>query len=136
MTSSATSGPDAAPLASPECTKTPANVWRVPIPSVAANAPPADMPAAKIRPGCARNARRTARTCASTIATSPSPALVRVSNQFQQRHGLALSFWRGSNTSQPFRSANAAMRVPVAISSGVCLQPCSSTIIGRRFQRE
>ena len=58
------------------------------MPSVAASAPPADMPATNMRRGCARKARRTARTCASddrrlTIAgagarVEPVPAAPRV----------------------------------------------------------
>ena len=58
-----------------------------------------------------------------TFLTSPPPALVRLSNQFQQLHGLHFAVCRGSNTSQPWRSACVAMRVPVANCSGVCRQP-------------
>jgi hypothetical protein len=36
---------------------------------------------------------------------------------------LAPFAWRGSRTSQSRSSANAAIRVPAATSSGVCLQP-------------
>jgi hypothetical protein len=61
------------------------------------------------------------------IAASPRPALVALSNQFQQVQAFALLDCRGSRTSHPLLSASAVIRVAAAKSSGVCRQPCSST---------
>ena len=96
---------------------------------------PTTCPATNTRLRSIRYFRRTARICAATIAASPQPRAVAGSNQFQQPHAFARGFCRGSSTRQPRSSASAVMRVPCAISSGVCLQPWISTSSGTRRQR-
>ena len=51
------------------------------------------------------------------------------------RHGWLILFPRQSKKANPWRSTSAAIRVPAASSSGVCLQPWMNTISGGRFQR-
>ena len=100
-----------------KCAATPAKSFGWRSPSTAARQPPADIPATNIRRGCTRYARRTARICAAMIAASPRPALVALSNQFQQVQAFALLDCRGSRTSHPLLSASAVIRVAAAKSS-------------------
>lgn len=53
------------------------------------------------------------------------------SAQFQQREGLAVTFWRGYTAMKPSGSATSLKREAAAIALGPVTQPCRTSTSGR-----